>query len=239
MSFFCFHLGTVLRSRLTRKCINNVKNKLAIGLGSFHSVKNRQCVTVLRSPLHRLQRYLAAILCVVSVVLSGCGDFTLATRSMTDTLPAVTIPGAPIPTELNLEIDLAIDGRLFEVEADSIFLTFARLRELQLVILSISDTDPLEDGAIDSFDFLQGIEVSIRARFDGVVNERLVAFLPDGDPQISAAARVLNLTTTSFDLLDFLQASGGYELVLSFSGSVPPDNIIISGLARYRIGVGI
>lgn len=190
--------------------------------------------------LHRgIRKYLTGLWLLGFVVLAGCGDVTLATRSMTDAIPVITVPGAPLPTELNLELDVAIDGQILGIEADSRFITFARLLELQLVILDASDTDALEDGAVDSFDFLQGLEVSIRASFGGEVIERLVAILPEGDPQIGTAARVLNLESTRIDVLDFLQASGGYELIFSMQGIVPPDNIIMSGLARYRVGVGI
>lgn len=189
--------------------------------------------------LRRFRKYLTGLCCLGFIVLSGCGDITLATRSMTDSIPVITVPGAPLPTTLNLSFDVAIDGQLFGIEADSRFITFARLLELKLVILDSSDTDPLEDGAVDSFDFLQGLEVSIRARFGGEIVEQPLAFLPEGDPQIGAAARTLLLESTRGDVLDFLQASGGYELIFSLQGTVPPDNIIISGLARYRVGVGI
>jgi len=158
---------------------------------------------------------------------------------MTDPLPTVTIPGAAIPSELTLLLDLAIDSEILGVEADSRFLTFARIRNLRLNILNISENDNLEDGAEDSFDFLFGLTVAIRATIDGIEQEEIVAFLPDGDPQIGSAARALDLTVVDLDVLDYLQAAGGYELVLAITGVVPPDAVILGGDVRYRIGVGL
>ena len=172
------------------------------------------------------------------VLLAGC-DQTIGTSAQVDVLPVVTVPGNPLPINLNLGLSIVIDSESIDVEADSRFLTSARVRNLQLNILNASDTDALEDGAEDSFDFVTGLSISIRADFNGEIIERVVAFLPDGDPQFGTAARDLVLTVDDFDVLDFLQADSGYELVLQFAGQIPPDNIILSGTVRYRVGVGL
>lgn len=172
------------------------------------------------------------------VLLAGC-DQTIGTSAQVDVLPVVTVPGNPLPINLNLGLSIVIDSESIDVEADSRFLTSARVRNLQLNILNASDTDALEDGAEDSFDFVTGLSISIRADFNGEIIERVVAFLPDGDPQFGTAARDLVLTVDDFDVLDFLQADSGYELVLQLAGQIPPDNIILSGTVRYRVGVGL
>ena len=172
------------------------------------------------------------------VLLAGC-DQTIGTSAQVDVLPVVTVPGNPLPLDLNLGLSIVIDSESIDVEADSRFLTSARVRNLQLNILNASDTDALEDGAEDSFDFLTGLSIAIRADFNGETIERVVAFLPDGDPQFGTAARDLVLTVDDFDVLDFLQADSGYELVLQLAGQIPPDNIILSGTVRYRVGVGL
>jgi len=172
------------------------------------------------------------------VVIAGC-DQTLGTSAMTDVLPVVTIPGTPFPIDLGLSLGIAIDSEAIDVEADSRFLTSARVRNLELNILNASDNDAREDGAEDSFDFLSGLSIAIRADLNGIVDERLLAFLPDGDPQFGTAARSLVLSVVDFDVLDYLQADNGYELVLQITGQVPPDNIILSGTVRYRVGVGL
>ena len=183
---------------------------------------------------------LATLTCLsfLFLLLAGC-DQTLGTAAKVDGLPVVTIPGTPFPVDLNLSLGIVIDSETINVDADSRFLTSARVRNLQLNILDESDVDPLEDGAEDSFDFLTGLTVSIRTDFNGETFEQVVAFLPDGDPQFGTAARSLVLTVADLDVLGFLQADNGYELVLQLSGLIPPDNIIVSGTVRYRVGVGL
>lgn len=188
----------------------------------------------------RRNRIKALALTAFSIfILAGCNqNITLGTRSMTDSLPVVTIPGAAFRSDLALSLGLAINSNILGIEADSQFLTFARLRELRLNILESSNTDAIEDGALDNFDFLIGLSVSIRALLNGVEQEEIIAFLPDGDPQFGTAAQSLDLTVVGTDVLDYLQASGGYELILNITGNIPPDAIILSGAVRYRIGVG-
>lgn len=176
---------------------------------------------------------------IVIGLLAACQNVELGTRSFTDSLPVKRIPGAPLPIDLNLSVGLAIDSAIINVEADSRFLTSARLRSLSVFITEDSDFDAIEDGAQDSFYFISGLSVSIRARFNNRLNEQIVAFLPEGDPQIGTSARTLSLTTSSADVLDYLQANGGYELLLNFDGTVPPDDVIFSGIGRFRVGVGI
>jgi len=183
----------------------------------------------------RVRRATSASLILAFVVLAGCGE-TLGTSAQVDVLPVITIPGNPFPIDLNLALGVVINSESIDVEADSRFLTSARVRNLQLNILNTSDIDAQEDGAEDSFDFLNGLSISIRADFNGEAVERVVAFLPDGDPQFGTATRDLVLTVEDFDVLDFLQADNGYELVLQLAGQIPPDNVILSGTVRYRVG---
>lgn len=176
------------------------------------------------------------------LLLSACdAGITLGTRAMTEPLPVVTIPGARLPVELRLSAGLSLASPELDLGSGSDFVSFVNVRNLRLNILEESDQDQIEDGAIDSFDFLSALDVSIRADFNGVTNELFIATLPVGDPQIASAARNLELTVlnSETDVLDFLLAPGGYDIVLSISGTVPSDNIILSGEIRYRLGVGI
>jgi len=178
--------------------------------------------------MRRIKKTLSTLgaLFATLLFLVGCGqDVTLGTRSMTDSLPQVTIPGARVPSELGLRVGLAINSDIIGIEADSQFLTFARLRNFQLEILDSSESDAAEDGSPDNLDFLSGLSVSIRAGLNGTSVEEVVAFLPDGDPQIGTGVRAINLSVVDTDVLDFLQASGGYELVLNIAGNVPPDAV--------------
>ncbi len=190
--------------------------------------------------MHMRNKLKASLLSIWILIIAGCDQgITLGTRSFVDTLPLKTIPGANLPVDLNLSLILAINSDIINVDANRSFITSARLRNLQLVILDVSDRDAGEDGAEDSFDFLTGLAIRIRADFNGRTNEQLIASLPDGDPQFGTAARALDLTVLSVDVLDYLQARSGYQLVLELEGLVPPDNVVISGLARFRVGLGI
>ena len=190
----------------------------------------------------RLSKRLLKVLGFVTfvVLLAGC-DTTLGTRTETDPLPTFTIPGAPVPSALQIGLGLAINNPQIDLGAGSSFVTFVTLRNLTLNILDTSDVDSNDDGAEDSFDFLTGLDISIRADFNGRTNELMVATLPDGDPQFGSAARDLTLTivNSNINVLNFLEASGGYEVVLDIKGSIPPDSVIISGSIRYRVGLGL
>lgn len=173
--------------------------------------------------------------------LSACGiDLTVGTRSMIDALPVATIPGAVLPVDLSASIGLALASPDLDLGSEANFVTFVRVRNVQLQILNASEQDSNEDGALDSFDFLNALEVSIRATFNGVVNEVVIARLPDGDPQFASAARALELTIVSnADIFDFLLAPDGYDIVLNINGTIPPDNVVLSGFVRYRVGLGL
>lgn len=166
---------------------------------------------------------------------------TLGTRARIEPLPVVTIPGSTLSVDfLRLSVGLSLASPSLELGAGENFVSFVRVRNLRLNILDLSEQDPIEDGALDSFDFLSGLDVSIRANFNGVDNELLIATLPEGDPQIGTAARSLELTVvnSNTDVLDFLLAPEGYDVVLNFVGNVPTDDIIPSGELRYRLGIG-
>ena len=188
-----------------------------------------------------LKHFSRVFIIVTLAVLSVACDTTLGTKSFTDPLPQFTVPGAPLPSELGLSLTLGLPNPAIDLGAGSSFVTFVTLRNLTLSILDSSDVDSNDDGAQDSFDFLTGLNIRIRADFNGKTNELLVATLPDGDPQFASAARELTLTIVNgnIDVLDFLEASGGYEVILDLNGTIPPDNIILSGTIRYRVGLGL
>ena len=173
--------------------------------------------------------------------LTACGlGVTVATRSMVELLPIKTIPGASVLGGLSLSLGLAIRTPNIDLGVGENIVSFARINGLRLVILDSSEQDSLEDGALDSFDFLTGLDIDIRGVFDGQVVQIPIATLPDGDPQFGTAARSLDLTITSnVDVLDFLLLPGGYEVVLDLEGTIPTDNVVIAGEIEYRVGVGI
>lgn len=184
---------------------------------------------------------LAKALLLLATLLAAACDTTIGTRSSTEVLPRIEIPGAPVPSSLRISLGVGLSNPAIDLGSADNFVTFVTIRNLNLRILESSDTEDTDDGAEDSFDFLTGLEISLRADFDGQTNELLVARLPDGDPQFGSAARTLTLTVVApnINVLDFLDAPGGYDVVLRLNGTVPPDNILISGEIRYRVGLGL
>lgn len=176
---------------------------------------------------------------LATLAVAAC-DTTLGTRSQTETLPTFQIPGAALPSSLRISLGVGIANPNIDLGSGDNFVTFVTIRNINLSILDTSDTEATDDGAKDSFDFLTGLDVLLRADFDGRSNELRVATLPDGDPQFASAARDLTLTvvTPNTNVLDFLDARDGYDVVLRINGSVPADNVIVSGTIRYRVGLG-
>jgi len=175
------------------------------------------------------------------VLLSGCLGLTLGTHSETETLPAVTIPGANLPANLDVALGLALSAPELDIGPESALVTFVSVRVLKLQILEASERDANEDGTPDSFDFVSGIDVFIRGDFEGTTRQLLIATLPENDPQVRSASRTLELTIAddNNDVFDFLLLPNGYDIVLDLKGTVPNDNVVISGEFAYRIGLGI
>jgi len=172
-------------------------------------------------------------------VLAACSDTTLGTKSFDETLPSITIPGLPIQLALSGSIPIPLTAEAQSVADDTQFVTFAKLRSLSLNIVDTSDFDVNEDGAMDSFDFLTSMQVFVNAQINGVASEVLVASLPEDDPQVGSNSRMLLLKVEDVDVLDYIEAPGGYGLRVQGAGQVPPDNVIFDGELRYRVGVGI
>ena len=172
----------------------------------------------------------------------GCSDTALGTFSVDEPIPEVQIPSIglaiplPVPITLQLPSDFTSQEELDENDFD--FLTFVKPRQLELRITDASEDqseDNIEDGSLDDFDFLSSLAVSISAAGQEPV---LVASVPEGDPQYGSGTRELQLTLEDVDILDYVEAPGGYALSVTVDGNTPPDNVIIEGDVSFRVGVG-
>jgi len=180
------------------------------------------------------------LLALTALLLNACsGKTTLGSKSLSETLPEATIPGFPVQVPLSGSIPLPLTAEAASAADETEFVTSARLRSLTLNILDSSESEANEDGAMDNFDFLSSMQIFIHAVLNGEESEALVASLPEGDPQIGNGSRSMTLTVENVDVLDYIEAPGGYGLRLQGSGFVPPDDVVISGEIRYRVGVGI
>jgi len=186
---------------------------------------------------HQLLTAFIGILFSVSACNLGV---TLGTRSMTEVLPTLTVPGAPLPVDLDLSIGLALASPEIDIGSESALVTFVSVRNLTLQILATSELDEIEDGLPDNFDFLTGATVFLRGDFDGTTNQLLIATLPETDPQIGASLRRIELTIDNDnDVFDFLLLPNGYEIVIELDGSIPADSVTLAGEITYRIGLGL
>ena len=177
----------------------------------------------------------------IALLSSACSDTTLGTRSFEEALPTVTIPGGDIQLGLNnfaIPVRLNLATQDAYADGDFDFVSSVKVLSLTLNIDDSSESDQREDGNLDDFDFLSGLQVSLRANINGTLRTDLVASLPDGDPQYASGTRTLNLTTTDVDVLDYIELGSGYDMVITVSGFVPMDNVIINGDIRYRVGIG-
>ncbi len=171
--------------------------------------------------------------------LAACSEATLGSKSLTESLPATTIAGAPVPVPMTGDIEIPLSSDADSVSDGTQFVTSVNLRNLTLNILDQSEQQADEDGAMDDFDFLSGMDVFMTARFGGQDRQVLVASLPEGDPQIGSGTRSLALTVEDVDVLDYLEAPSGFGLRVRGQGTTPPDNVVFGGQARFRVGLGL
>lgn len=176
----------------------------------------------------------------ISVIfLASCSEATLGSKSLTESLPATIIEGSSQPVALSSDIPVSLNTDADSVADGTQFVTSVRLRNLTLNILESSEQQADEDGAMDDFDFLSGMEIYMTARISGQDRQVLVASLPEGDSQIGSGTRSLAFTVENVDVLDFLEAPSGFDLRVRGEGTTPPDSVIFGGELRFRVGLGL
>jgi len=178
-----------------------------------------------------------------TLLLSACSDTTVGTKSFEEALDQLVIPGAPINLgELSGEgfrFDLNLKDQPGYSSLDLV--TSVNVRNATFTISPDTDSpalDPVADNNPDNFDFLSGLTLSLSATIDGTSQSVQVASLPDGDPQIGTNATVLNLVIDDVDIRDYVEADD-VQLVVSASGTIPLDFVVIDPVLRFRIGVGV
>ncbi len=187
-----------------------------------------------------LRSFCLSLVFILTVLfLAACSEATLGSKSLTESLPATTIAGAPVTVPMTGDIEIPLSSDADSVSDGTQFVTSVNLRNLTLNILDASEQQGDEDGAMDDFDFLSGMEVFMTARFGGQDRQVLVASLPEGDPQVGSGTRSLTLTVENVDVLDYLEAPSGFGLQVRGQGTTPPDNVVFGGQARFRVGLGV
>lgn len=181
---------------------------------------------------------------MVMLAVAGCSDSTLGRFSVDEPLPLTRVPGAGIGGVLPLTLSaFALDVTSSDAYAqqDFDFVTEITLPAVTLFIDDSSEdaeTDRLENGMPDDFSFLSSIDLHIEASIEGQTRRARLGGLPMNDPAFAQGARSLSLQMTGIDILDFVEASGGYRVEISATGEAPPDDVVFGGDVTYRVGVG-
>ncbi len=189
-------------------------------------------------------RFSHLLLPLTLFALAACDDITLTHVDVDEPLPETTVQGIGLSASLPLtlaSIPMDVTAQESFDEEDFDYVTGITLDKFTIAITAKSDDpqyDGFEDGNRDNFDFISDLEVSIHARFGGEDRSVVIARLSADDPQIASSARSLRLQTTNIDILDFVEADNGYEVRVQGSGNVPADDVIFTGNAGYRVGIG-
>lgn len=190
-----------------------------------------------------LKTTLAFIVLGTVSLLSGCSDTQIGSKSFEESR-TFSIPGAPIQIALTLEdiawpINLADQPEYSDGDFD--FVTGVKVREIIFEIDPESNTSPndqFEDGNLDSFEFVSSLDFALRATVDGTVTTVDIADLPMSDPQIASNATRLTMNVADQDIRDLIEAPGGAEILISISGTNPPDNVVVKATVGFRVGIG-
>jgi len=196
----------------------------------------------------RLSRVLAnyALAGALAFVASGCSDTTLGSKSfeeettfdiptiggisgITITLPDIAIPVnlANLPgyeqDDLNYVTGVKIRSIVFEIGPDSSDATY----------------DSIEDGNLDSFEFVSELKIGLAGEVGGQAAQVDVASLPMNDPQVASNAQSVNLTVADVDIRDIIENPAGAQLLISVTGNPPPDKVQVNAKISYRVNIGI
>ena len=187
------------------------------------------------------------------LALGACGGggegTTLGTVTIDEDLPPTRVQGAgPIagrvlPTVLPA---MALDVERTDAYESGDYASITRIAVsgLELSVRSPESedagSDTFEDGMPDDLSFFDRLDVYIVAEIDGRQQTRLLGGLPENDPALDPdrAARTVALDMTGVDILDFVEAEGGYEVRLQVGGTLPPDDVVFDGEVEYEVGVG-
>lgn len=183
-------------------------------------------------------------ICLAALLLTACDGTTLGSFTVDESLPPTRVQGAGLVNVLPsvfppMKLDVTA-SEAYESE-DYNHVTGIRLSSLVFTVDPSSEDaeqDASEDGMPDDLSFLSAIDLYIRATIDGVERRERLAGVEENDPRLDPGARSVILDVSGIDILDFVEAQGGYEVQLEASGTPPPDDVIFGGTIAYRVGVG-
>jgi hypothetical protein len=195
-------------------------------------------------PMHRSLTQVLSLALATLTTTFACSDTTLTRFNVDERLEETTVQGVGFGNVLPLtlsELNADIEQQESYGQEDFDYVTEIRMTSLSLAIVEASDDperDSFEDGNEDNFDFVESLNLYIQANIGGTEQKESIAFLASTDPQIATSSRRISLETTGIDILDYVEADSGYQVVIEGSGNVPPDDVIFNGDVVYRVGVG-
>jgi len=177
------------------------------------------------------------------LLLVACNDTTLGTKSFEESLEQITMPGGPVDigTQTLPQIKIPLDLKDQPGYSSLDIVTSVHVRSATFTISPDTDDpakDLFADNNPDNFDFISSIILSLQATINGAVSTQQVASVPEGDPQISSNANVLNLVLEDVDIRDYVEAPD-VQLVVVAAGTIPPDSVVIDPVIRFRVGIGV
>ena len=194
--------------------------------------------------MHRSLTQVLSLALATLTTTFACSDTTLTRFNVDERLEETTVQGVGFGNVLPLtlsELNADIEQQESYGQEDFDYVTEIRMTSLSLAIVEASDDperDSFEDGNEDNFDFVESLNLYIQANIGGTEQKESIAFLASTDPQIATSSRRISLETTGIDILDYVEADSGYQVVIEGSGNVPPDDVIFNGDVVYRVGVG-
>jgi len=179
---------------------------------------------------------------------SSCSDTSLGSKSFQEEadfdvpyIPFVAGSGitATIP-EFRIPVNLT---NLPGYEPDDLnYVTSVKIRNIVFTIGEGSNDatiDTNEDGNLDSFEFVSALSIALAGVADGQATRVDVASLPMNDPQIASNAQSVSLNVADVDIRDIIENPAGADLLISITGSAPPDLVKVDVKIDYRVGIGI
>lgn len=193
----------------------------------------------------RIYKAFLGALVTASTTLLGCSETTtLGHFDVDQDLPEIQVQGslvsALLPTEF-APIPLNVKSEEAFQNANYDYLTTIEVDSLTLRITEKSNDpaqDSGEDGQPDNFDFFKSVSVFIRATINGEERRELIAELPEGSDELSAGQSQIQFIMSGLDILPFVEAEGGYEVITEATGTPPSDDVYFDGEAVYRVGIG-
>jgi len=189
-------------------------------------------------------RLIHAVTIAATLLLIGCDGKTLGSISADEELPATRVEGAGLtgilPTTFS-PFNLDVESSQAFRSADYDIINEIKITGITLRILPESqnaETDRSENGIADDFSFINTLSLYIQADINGASERELLAELPDRWNEMSKGLQEFSMVMQNLDILQYVEAEGGYRIESEASGNPPDDDVVFGGTVGYRAKIG-